>query len=37
MKIGIISTKIYEEAIKAKNELIQKYNFIDIEKLQEIE
>lgn len=37
MKIGIISTKIYEEAIKAKNELIQKYNFIDIETLQEIQ
>lgn len=37
MRIGIISTKIYEDAIRAKNELIQKYNFIDIEALQQIQ
>lgn len=30
MKIGIISTKIYDEAIKVKNKLIAEYNFVEI-------
>lgn len=37
MRIGIVSTKIYEDAIKAKNELIQRYNFIDIEATDKIQ
>lgn len=37
MRIGIVSTKIYEDAIKAKNELIQRYNFIDIEATNKIQ
>ena len=30
MKIGILCTQIYDKAIQTKNELIKKYNFVDI-------